>query len=111
MITKLKTGDDVVIIAGKDKGKEGKIVRVDRKNNRVMVQGANMVAKHTKPSAANQAGGIVHQEAMVHASNVMYLHAGKPTRLGVKVMEEQRDGKTKNVRKRFAKSTGEVIDK
>ena len=56
---KLKTGDTVVVIAGKDKGKEGKIVAVDKKNNRVMVEGVNMVSKHTKPNAQNQQGGII----------------------------------------------------
>ena len=56
---KLKTGDKVVVIAGKDKGKEGKIVAVDKKNNRVMVEGVNMVSKHTKPNAQNQQGGFI----------------------------------------------------
>ncbi|WP_418419104.1 50S ribosomal protein L24, partial [Anaerotignum lactatifermentans] len=54
---KLKTGDKVVVIAGKDKGKEGKILHVDRKNNRVIVEGVNMISKHTKPSMQNQQGG------------------------------------------------------
>lgn len=70
---KLKTGDKVVVIAGKDKGKEGKIVAVDKKNNRVMVEGVNMVSKHTKPNAQNQQGGIIKKENFIHASNVMYL--------------------------------------
>lgn len=109
--TKLKKGDTVVVSTGKDKGKEGKIVEVDRKNNRVLVQGVNMVTKHAKPSAANQQGGIMHQEAYIDASNVMYVHKGKPTKLGIKVTQEERDGKMKNVRKRVAKTTGEVIDK
>jgi len=111
MTTKLKKGDSVLITTGKDKGKEGKIVQVDRKNNRVLIQGANMVTKHAKPSAANQQGGIVHQEAFIDASNVMYVHKGKPTKLGIKVEEVERNGKTKSVRKRVAKTTGEVIDK
>ena len=99
---KLKTGDKVVVIAGKDKGKEGKILHVDRKNNRVIVEGVNMISKHTKPSMQNQQGGIVHQEGPIDISNVMYLHNGKPTRVGFKM-----DGDKKV---RFAKSTGEVID-
>jgi large subunit ribosomal protein L24 len=111
MTTKLKKGDTVVITTGKDKGKEGKIVEVDRKNNRVLVQGVNMVTKHAKPSAANQQGGIMHQEAFLDASNVMYVHNGKPTKLGIKVEQVERNGKMKNVRKRVAKTTGEVIDK
>ena len=98
---KLKTGDKVVVIAGKDKGKEGKIVAVDKKNNRVMVEGVNMVTKHAKPSAANQNGGIVQKEAALDVSNVMYLHNGKPTRIGFKFENDKKV--------RFAKSTGEVI--
>jgi len=107
---KLKAGDTVVVITGKDKGKEGKILSVDRKNNRVLVEGVNMATKHTKPSAANQQGGIIHQENPVDVSNVMYVHKGKPTRLGTKVVQEERNGRMKNVRLRVAKSTGEVID-
>ena len=99
---KLKTGDNVVIITGKDKGKEGKILVVDRKKNRVIVEGANMVMKHTKPSAQNQQGGIIKKEGFIHASNVMYSVNGKPTRIGYKIV----DGK----KVRFAKKTGEVID-
>lgn len=110
MTTKLKKGDTVIITTGKDKGKQGKIVDVDRKNNRVLVQGANMVTKHAKPSAANQQGGIMHQEAYIDASNVMFVHKGKPTKLGIKIEETTRNGKTKNVRKRVAKVTGDVID-
>ncbi|MCT4597399.1 MAG: 50S ribosomal protein L24 [Vallitalea sp.] len=108
--TRLKSGDTVKVISGKDKGKEGKILTVDRKNNKVIVEGVNMVTKHTKPSAANQQGGIIHQEASLSAAKVMYVHKGKPTRLGVKVVKEERNGRTKNVRYRVAKSTGEVID-
>ena len=99
---KLKTGDKVVVIAGKDKGKEGKIVAVDKKNNRVMVEGVNMVSKHTKPNAQTQQGGIIKKENFIHASNVMYLHNGKATRLGAMI----KDGK----KVRVAKKTGEVID-
>ena len=99
---KLKTGDKVVVIAGKDKGKEGKILHVDRKNNRVIVEGVNMISKHTKPSMQNQKGGIVKKEGSIHASNVMYLHNGKATRLGAMI----KDGKKVSV----AKKTGEVID-
>lgn len=99
---KLKTGDKVVVIAGKDKGKEGKIVAVDRKNNRVLVEGVNIVSKHTKPNAQHQQGGIIKKENFIHASNVMYLHNGKATRLGAMI----KDGK----KVRIAKKTGEVID-
>lgn len=99
---KLKTGDKVVVIAGKDKGKEGKIIAVDKKNNRVLVEGVNMVSKHTKPNAQNQQGGIIKKENYINASNVMYLHNGKATRLGAMI----KDGK----KVRVAKKTGEIID-
>lgn len=106
---KIKTGDTVKIIAGKDKGKQGKVMAVDTKNERVLVEGINMATKHTKPSAANQTGGIIHQENMIHVSNVMYVHKGKTTKIGVKVEQEDRNGKKKNVKYRVAKSTGEII--
>ena len=99
---KIKKGDIVKVIAGKDKDKEGKVLSVDQKNARVVVEGVNMVTKHTKPSATNQAGGIIQQEAAIDISNVMYIHKGKATRVGIKM-----DGDKKV---RFAKSTGEVID-
>ncbi|MPN62785.1 50S ribosomal protein L24 [bioreactor metagenome] len=101
--TKLKTGDKVVVIAGKDKGKEGKILVVDRKNNKVLVEGINMVSKHQKPSQMNQQGGIIKRESYIDASNVMYsLGGGKCTRIGVKI----EDGK----KIRIAKKTGAKID-
>ena len=99
---KLKVGDKVRVMSGKDKGKEGKVLSVDAKNHKVVVEGINMATKHTKPSMANQQGGIVHQEGPIDASNVMYVHNGKPTRIGFKM-----DGDKKV---RFAKSTGDVID-
>ena len=100
--SKIKKGDTVQVIAGKDKGKDGKAISVDRKKNRLLVEGINMITKHAKPSMANQQGGIVHQEGPIDASNVMYLHKGKPTRVGFKM-----DGDKKV---RFAKSTGDIID-
>ena len=99
---KIKKGDTVTVIAGKDKGKEGKVLAVNVKDNTVLVEGVNMVTKHTKPSMANQNGGIIHQEGPIDASNVMYLHKGQPTRIGFKM-----DGDKKV---RFAKKTGDVID-
>jgi len=100
--TKIKKGDMVKVIAGRDKDKEGKVISVNRKNHTLLVEGINMVTKHAKPSMANQQGGIVHQEGPIDVSNVMYLHKGKPTRIGFKM-----DGDKKV---RFAKSTGDVID-
>ena len=99
---KIKKGDLVKVIAGKDKDKEGKVIAVNKKENTLLVEGVNMITKHTKPSMSNQQGGIVHQEAPIHASNVMLLHEGKATRVGFKM-----DGDKKV---RFAKATGKVID-
>ena len=84
MKTKLKKGDRVVIIAGKDKGKEGNITFIDRKNGRVVVEGCNMITKHQKANAVNQ-GGLIEKEAPIHMSNVMYVHNGKPARLGAEI--------------------------
>ena len=102
--SKIKKGDTVRVITGKDKGKEGKVLSV--KDGRVLVEGVNTVTKHSKASQTNQQGGIVHQEAPVDASNVMYVHKGKPTRIGFKTEE----GKNGPKKVRVAKSTGEVID-
>ena len=99
---KIKKGDMVKVIAGKDKDKEGKVISVNRKKNTLLVEGINMVTKHAKPSMQNQQGGIVHQEGPIDVSNVMYLHKGKATRVGFKM-----DGDKKV---RFAKSTGDIID-
>ncbi len=99
---KIKKGDTVKVIAGKDKDKEGKVISVDPKAGKVLVEGVNMVTKHAKPSMRNTEGGIIHQEAPIDASNVMYVHKGKATRVGFKV-----DGDKKV---RIAKSTGDVID-
>jgi len=99
---KIKKGDTVKVIAGKDKDKEGKVVSVDKKNNKVVVEGVNKITKHEKPSVANQNGGIVQKEAPIDASNVMYVHKGKATRIGFKI----ENGK----KVRYAKSTGDIVD-
>ena len=99
---KIKKGDTVKVIAGKDNGKEGKVISVDQKNSKVVVEGINMVTKHLKPSQANQNGGIIQKEAPIDASNVMLMFKGKPTRVGFKI-----DGDKKV---RIAKKTGDVID-
>ena len=99
---KIKKGDLVKVIAGKDKDKEGKVVAVDVANGKVLVEGINMVTKHTKPSMANQQGGIVNREAYIDASNVMLVVKGQATRVGFKM-----DGDKKV---RYSKKTGEVID-
>ena len=100
--TKIKKGDTVKVIAGKDKDKEGKVLAVDHKNHKVLVEGVNMVTKHAKPSMKNQTGGITRKEAFMDISNVMYSLKGQTTRIGFKM-----DGDKKV---RYAKSTGEVID-
>jgi len=107
---KFQRGDKVVVITGKDLGHEGKVLHVDRVKNRLIVEGINMMTKHQKPNRSNQSGGIVHREAPIHVSNVMYLHKDKPTRIGYKVEVTEVDGKKKTIRKRYAKSTGEIID-
>ncbi|MBO5087833.1 MAG: 50S ribosomal protein L24 [Lachnospiraceae bacterium] len=80
--SKIKKDDLVKVIAGKDKGKEGKVLSVDTKNNKVLVEGVNMVSKHSKPSMTNQQGGIIEKEAPIDISNVMYVHKGKAVRVG-----------------------------
>ena len=99
---KIKKGDTVKVIAGRDKGKEGKVLAVNAAEGKVLVEGVNMVTKHMKPSQANQNGGIVEKEAPIDASNVMLMFKGQPTRVGFKM-----DGDKKV---RFAKKTGDVID-
>ena len=99
---KIKKDDLVKIIAGKDKDKTGKILSVNTKKNTVLVEGCNMVTKHSKPSAANQQGGIIHQEGPIDISNVMLVVDGKATRVGFEV----KDGK----KVRVAKATGKVIE-
>lgn len=80
--SKIKKDDLVQVITGKDKGKSGKVLSVDTKNHRVLVEGVNMVSKHSKPSMTNQQGGIIEKEAPIDISNVMYVHKGKPVRVG-----------------------------
>lgn len=99
---KIKKGDTVKVITGKDCNTEGKVLSVDAKNGKVVVEGVNKITKHAKPSQANPNGGIVQKEAPIDISNVMLVFKGKATRVGFKM-----DGDKKV---RFAKSTGEVID-
>ena len=102
MAHKIKKDDMVRVISGKDIDKEGKVLHVDTKKHRVIVEGVNMVTKHTKPNAAHPDGGLVQQEAPIDISNVMLVSDGKVTRVGFKV----EDGK----KVRVAKKTGKVID-
>ncbi|MBR0397691.1 MAG: 50S ribosomal protein L24 [Eubacterium sp.] len=99
---KIKKGDTVRVIAGKDKDKEGKVLSVDAKNHKVIVENINMVTKSQKPNAMNQQGGLIQKEAPIDVSNVMYLHKGQVTRIGYKM-----DGDKKV---RVARKTGDVLD-
>lgn len=101
---KIKKGDTVKVITGKDKGKEGKVIAV--LDGRVLVEGINMMIKHSKANQSNPKGGIIHQESPIDISNVMYVVKGKVTRIGFQTA----DGKKGSQKVRVAKSTGEVID-
>ena len=99
---KLKKGDTVVVIAGKDKGSEGEIIRVLPKDNQVIVAGVNISKRATKPRKQNDKAGIIDKDMPMDASNVMLVHKGKPTRVGYKIGPD-------GTKQRFAKRTGEVI--
>ena len=102
MAAKIKKGDRVILLTGKDKGRTGNVTRVMPKDSRVLISGLNMVQRHTRPTQADPQGGIKHKEASVHVSNVAIVDSnGKPSRVGFKV----EDGK----KVRVAKTTGEVI--
>jgi len=99
---KLRKGDPVVVLSGKDKGKEGTVLRVLPKEGKVIVEGVNIAKKHQRPVRATMQAGIIDKDMPIHASNVAYVHKGKATRLGYRVDE---DGK----KVRVARRTGEVI--
>jgi large subunit ribosomal protein L24 len=101
---RIKAGDKVMVIAGKDKGKVGKVLKVLPEKDRVVVEGVRIVKKHLKPTASNPEGGVVEREAPIHISNVMLVDpkTGKPTRVGIKY----ENGK----KLRYAKRSGAVID-
>ena len=103
MSAKIRKGDRVVVLAGKDKGRQGAVSKVFPKESRVLVDGLNMVQRHTRPSQGDPQGGIKSKEAPLHLSNVAVVDSkGKPTRVGFRM-----DGDKKV---RFAKTTGEVIN-
>ncbi|HKP22330.1 MAG TPA: 50S ribosomal protein L24 [Dongiaceae bacterium] len=103
MAAKIKKGDRVVVLTGKDKGRQGAVLKVLPQEQRVVVQGLNMVQRHTRPSQLDPQGGIKHKEASIHLSNVAVVDsAGKPTRVGFRVEGDKKV--------RFAKTTGEVIN-
>ena len=102
---KIKKGDQVIVLAGRDKGKKGEVLRVIPKENRAIVQGVNIVKRHTRPSQT-QSGGIIEREASIHVSNLAHVDpkTGDPTRVGFRFLEDSR-------KVRFAKRSGEVIDR
>lgn len=102
---RIKKGDKVVVTAGKDKSKQGTVLVVYPSDQRVIVEGVNVVKRHTKPSPKYPEGGIVEKEAPIHVSNVSLVDpkTGQPTRVGVKFLED-------GTKVRYAKKSGEVID-
>ena len=102
---KIKKGDTVVVISGRDKGRQGEVLRVFPSENRVIVQGVHVTRRHTRP-AMGDPGGIVEKELTIHASNVAHLDpkSGKPARIGYRRLDDGR-------KVRFARGSGEVIDK
>ncbi|MEQ8968193.1 MAG: 50S ribosomal protein L24 [Azospirillaceae bacterium] len=105
MAAKIKKGDKVVVMTGRDKGKRGEVLKVSPKESRVTVQGVNIVKRHARPSASSP-GGIVEQEASIHVSNVAHVDpkSDKPTRVGFRFLDDGR-------KVRYAKASGEVIDR
>ena len=103
---KVKTGDEVIVVSGKDKGKKGKIIAVLPKKNHVVVEGVHVIKRHTKPNFKYPDGGIIEREAPINGSNVMIVDpkTGGPTRVGYKFLED-------GTKVRFAKKSGEVLDK
>ena len=103
MAAKIKKGDRVMVLTGRDKGRQGEVTKVMPKEDRLVVQGLNLIKRHTRPSQADPQGGIKTREASLHISNVAFVDsAGKPTRVGFRVEREKKV--------RFAKTTGETID-
>lgn len=105
---KIKKGDLVRVITGKDKGKEGKVLVVDPKTNRAIVEGVNIAVKNTKAGNGQQ-GGQVKKENPIHVSNIMYLYNGKPTRIGISKEVVEKNGQKKTVTHRLAKNQGNAV--
>jgi large subunit ribosomal protein L24 len=102
---RIKRGDRVVVISGRDRGRQGEVLRVLRKEDRLIVQGVNVVKRHQRPTAGHP-GGIIDKEAAIHVSNVAHVDptSSKPTRIGYKTLDDGR-------KVRFAKRSGEIIDR
>ena len=105
----IRKNDNVIVISGNSKGKTGKVLKVFPDRNRVIIEGVNLMKRHTRPSQRNPQGGIVQREAAIHASNVMLLDpkTSKPTRVGTKLVKDDTTGKKSRVR--VAKATGETF--
>lgn len=104
---KIKKGDNVQVISGKDAGKTGRVLRLDRDRNRLVVEGVNMIKRHTRPNPQKKIqGGIVEREAGIHASNVMVVSpdSGRPTRVGYKILDDGR-------KVRVSKVDGAILDR
>ena len=100
---KIKKGDTVQIISGNEVGKSGRVIKIFPTKDKIVVEGLNMVKKHSRPTQENPQGGIMEKEAAIHISNVMFIAAGKPTRIGYKTLEDGR-------KVRYGKITGEIIN-
>ena len=100
---KIKKGDTIQVISGNENGKSGRVIKVFRSKNKLVVEGLNMVKKHARPTQENPQGGIIEKEASIHISNVQLIDGGKSTRVGYKISN---DGK----KNRFSKKTGKNID-
>ncbi len=107
-MTKLRKNDKVKVISGNNRGKEGKILKIYRSADKIIVEGVNIIKRHTKPSQKNPQGGITQKEAPIQVSNVMLIDpkAGEPTRLGMKIIDE---GSGNKKRMRYGKKSGEII--
>lgn len=107
--TRLKKNDTVKVISGNSKGTVGKILFIDRDKGRVIVEGVNIIHRHTKPNQKNQQGGIIKREAPINISNVMLMcpKTNQPTRVGIEIIKDEKTGKV--TRMRMSKKSGEII--
>ncbi len=107
--TRLKKNDSVKVISGNSKGSQGKVLFIDREKGRVIVEGVNIIHRHTKPNQKNQQGGIVKREAPINISNVMLMcpKTNQPTRIGMQAIKDENTGKVS--RMRLSKKSGEII--
>ena len=101
---KIKKNDQIVVLAGADKGKTGKVLAVFPKTQRLLVEGINFIKKHQRQTSANAPSGIIEKEAAIHVSNVALIHDGKPVKVGYKFLDDGR-------KVRYMKTSGEIIDR